>query len=102
MSAPLWPAPWLMHLWLGLGWALVTAWLGASLAARAGWSTRLVRGVALTLALWAVLPGRFGSAYWLGLAFQMPSISAVLCCALLLWRRWCDPAGAALAPVQRG
>jgi hypothetical protein len=31
-DSPLLPTVWLMQVWLKLGWAVVTAWLGAALA----------------------------------------------------------------------
>jgi hypothetical protein len=83
-DALLLPAPWLMRAWMCLGWGIVTAWLGVAVAKRSTPHKPVHRGVALALGAWAWLPGPFSSAYWLGLAFQMPSATAVLLCALLL------------------
>ncbi len=99
LDTALLPAPWLMRVWLSLGWALVSAALGMALAAR--WTERawLRWSVAGALALWACLPAPYASAYWLGLAFQAPSVVTGLCCALLLYTRLRPPAGERTAPV---
>lgn len=95
----------LAQAWLRLGWALV---LGALLAtgvagvgARKGWSALRQRQLARALALLALLacmvPGTVSPTYWLGLAFQAPSLSAGLLGALVLL--CCCATGAA---AQRG
>lgn len=86
--APALPAPWAMQLNMTLGWALVLAWLGAGLAC--GRSLRLRRWLAVGLALWTLLPGSWSPDYWLGLAFQAPSVSAMLLCLVGL-QRWLGP-----------
>ncbi len=86
-DAPAQPALWLAQLWLPLGWSVVLAWLGVVLT---GWlSARrpLQMAVAITLAVWTWLPGAWSPAYWLGLAFQLPSLLLVLLCACGLWSR---------------
>ncbi len=99
MSAPLWvwmsswvaldtaalPAPWLMRWALCLGWGAVLAWAGASVVRAQARRVRMV--VAVGLFVWCWVPGPLGPVHWLGLAFQMPSISTVLLCAGLLYRR---------------
>jgi hypothetical protein len=45
-------------------------------------------GVALVLASWTWVPGPYSPAYWLGLAFQAPSITSVLLCDALLRARF--------------
>jgi len=79
------PSLWLMQMWLNLGWAVVTAWLGCALVQRLSPRKPWIVGVTLACALWVWLPGPYASSYWLGLAFQLPSISAVLLCGVLLW-----------------
>lgn len=80
--------------WLRLGWALV---LGAVLAAgasclgpRFGFAVERTRTLVCGLALGAVLaclwPGPLSPAFWLGLAFQAPSLGAGLLGALVLLR----------------
>lgn len=36
--------------------------------------------IAVVVAVWAFMPGGWSPAYWLGLAFQMPSLMAVVLC----------------------
>jgi len=83
-SAPLLPAldslPWLRHAAWSLVLAAVVLLLGARRGdERAGGRIGLLAGL---LAAWAWVPGEWGLAYWLGLAFQIPS---VLSCVLALW-----------------
>jgi hypothetical protein len=92
----------LAQAWLRLGWALV---LGALLAtgvvgvgARRGWSALRQRQLARALALLALLaclgPGPVSPTYWLGLAFQAPSLSAGLLGGLVLLCRCATGAAA--------
>ena len=92
-SAPLLPAleslPWLRH----AAWSLVLAAVVVLLGARrrgagtgagtgAGARTGLL---AVLAAAWAWVPGEWGLAYWLGLAFQIPSVlSCVLAIGVLV------------------
>lgn len=76
------PAPALQHWGLRLGWGLVLAalllWFGRR---RPG---QLWPGLAGLLLLWCLVPGPVSPAYWLGLAFQLPSLmTGVLCLAWL-------------------
>lgn len=76
---------------LHVGWASV---LGAS-AFWAGGRLRPVYrlGLSLFVALWALWPGSASPTYWLGLAFQTPSLMTVLLCWLgLILRAWRKPA----------
>jgi hypothetical protein len=87
-DSPVLPTRFAMQVWLHLGWSVVLAWLGANLSGR--WLAGRARGVqgqwliAVGLAVWAWVPGPGGAAYWLGLAFQAPSVVGVVVCALLL------------------
>ena len=92
-DTPALPSALAMQIWLQLGWSVVLACLGASLVGRwrpgrpgrlDGWQW----GVALVLALWTLVPGAYSPAYWLGLAFQGPSIATVLLCDALLRGRF--------------
>lgn len=91
-DSPVLPTHFAMQVWLHLGWSVVLAWQGANLSGR--WLAGRARGVqgqwliAVGLAVWAWVPGPGGAAYWLGLAFQAPSATSMLLCALLLGRHW--------------
>ena len=81
------------QVWLHLGWSVVLACIGASLVGRwtsapAGKLDGRQWGMALVLALWTWVPGPYSPAYWLGLAFQAPSIASVLLCDALLRARF--------------
>lgn len=85
------PALGLTQIWLHLGWGLVVAWLGCVLAGL--WqphrATLLTIAAALLASMW--LPDPWSPAYWLGLAFQLPSIVLVLLSTRLLLRRLRKP-----------
>lgn len=72
--------------WLSAGWSVVLAWLGAWSVSRWTFRRGAKLAVAIGLAAWVWLPGSWGVAYWLGLAFQAPSVTTVLLCVLLLVR----------------
>ena len=95
---PVLPSPVAMQWGLQASWSVVLAWLGAVLAARWTRGRAVPLGVAMALAVSAWLPGQASTSYWLGLAFQAPSVSAVLLCAALLrvqWvASWAGPEGA--------
>lgn len=96
--APLWQtlwegAPWLpametLRLVRHGSWALVCAALVLALCRRLPplralhWHRR--PWLPLAAALWACVPGVWGLAYWLGLAFQIPSVLATLWAAAYL------------------
>ena len=89
-DAPLLPTGAMAWIGMRLAWSVVIACLGLTLIARwwpARTKTALLQrwAVAALLAGWAWLPGPYASAYWLGLAFQMPSLSTVLLCAVWLF-----------------
>lgn len=103
-DAPALPSPPVMHLWLRLGWSAVLAWMGvvamgrfAPVSARRGaWPIT----VAAVLALSAWLPGHYSPAYWLGLAFQAPSVvTASLCVGMLVERLVPSPGARGSAPA---
>jgi hypothetical protein len=102
MSAPALPLLGAMQLWLHVGWALVLAGAAAGVLAWLPVPRWLLRGLPVVLGLWALIPGPWSAAYWLGLAFQAPSGVLALACA---WWGWgaVRPARAAYAlpPVSR-
>ncbi|MDE2416687.1 MAG: hypothetical protein KGN32_02680 [Burkholderiales bacterium] len=87
-EAPRLPALALSIWWLHLGWAVVLAWLAAGLGRWTGLPRAVQLVFAAVLALWTCLPGPYAPSHWLGLAFQAPSISLVLLCALDLYQRY--------------
>jgi hypothetical protein len=79
-DAPMLPSLAMTQIWLHLGWGVVLAWLGAGLAAHRSSRKGVQLGVAAVLAVAAGLSGPWAPAYWLGLAFQAPSVLTVLLC----------------------
>ena len=90
-DAPALPSPSVMQLWLRLGWSAVLAWLGVVALDRfvPVFARRRARqiAVAAVLAFSAWLPGPYSPIYWLGLAFQAPSVVTVLLCVVILVER---------------
>lgn len=90
-AVPLLPAVGLMQANLCLSWGLVLAAVGSVvLGARLG-RTPVFWLVPLLLAAWPWLPGTLSASYWLGLAFQAPSVTTVLLSVLVLHARWAYP-----------
>jgi hypothetical protein len=94
-AAPLLPQPSLLPLLRQAGWALVMAALVTALMQcfDARWVRDKGRLLSLAFALWACIPGPWGLSYWLGLAFQTPSLMAIGLASSYLWgsvvqRRW--------------
>lgn len=85
-ATPLLPGLTLVRWAQPLLWGVVLAGLAAHLLAR---QSRRVRCGAMALAvLWMLLPGPWSPAWWLGLAFQLPSYVTVLLCAGMAWAGW--------------
>ena len=78
------------QLWRSLGWGILLAsllaWVGR------GWKPRLRWTAVAALALLSGVAGPISPVYWLGLAFQAPSISAVGLCVFFLQSCWAQPA----------
>ena len=93
---PVLPDPVLMRVALHLVWAVVLGsgvlFMARSLARpyRLGWSGLVV--------LWTLVPGSASPAYWLGLAFQTPSLSSVVLCLVWFSRQVRPAQGAAVTP----
>lgn len=89
-QVPVLPSPGMVRLYLALSWALVLAAFGLWLLRRWGpagksiWYWLLPAG----LALWAAWPGALSPTYWLGLAFQAPSLMSAVLCGLFLLRQF--------------
>jgi len=73
-QTPALPAPALMRITQPLSWAIVLTcivmWVGRR------WPRRLQFGLAGLLFVWTLIPGPVSPAFWLGLAFQMPSLTS--------------------------
>ena len=80
---PVLPSPTAMRVALHLVWAIV---LGSGTLLMAGKLARPYRlGLSFMVMAWTLVPGSASPAYWLGLAFQTPSLtSAVICLAWFL------------------
>lgn len=84
-----------MQIWLRLGWGLVLAAVAGGVAW--GVQRRLHRPPAPAVAgllgagvmVWCALPGAWSPAYWLGLAFQAPSLMSGVV-SLAVWVRVCS------------
>ena len=81
--------PLLPHVgWVGvyrvLGWGLVLAGIALWCLRRSGKRPAWQRGLPLLLLLWCLWPGPLSPAYWLGLAFRVPSLLLVLLSAWFL------------------
>jgi hypothetical protein len=78
---PVLPDPASARLAMSMGWVVVLGaacfWAGARLSPLYRWS------LSLMVVLWALVPGSASPIFWLGLAFQAPSLMTVLLC--LLW-----------------
>lgn len=96
---PVLPHPLALQLALHGVWAVLLGsamlWLAGRLAPPYRW------GAAGLVALWTLLPGEISPAFWLGLAFQTPSVMSVLLGLGWLWRSYRLAPGAALNAVSR-
>lgn len=103
VDTPVLPGAGLMAIGLCLAWgavlASVVAWVGQT------WSRPVRACAVVAVVVWCWMPGPYAATHWLGLAFQSPSISAVLLCAVFLWAQFA-PSGfrrvATGAAVSRG
>lgn len=91
VETPVLPGLGLMTIGLCLAWgavlASVVAWVGRT------WSRPARACAVVAVVLWCWMPGPYAPTHWLGLAFQSPSISTVLLCAVFL-RGQFAPSGA--------
>lgn len=69
------PTHGIMHISLHVGWAIVLAALALRIT---GVPWRLRRALGGLVAAWTVMPGSMSPAYWLGLAFQAPSLTLIV------------------------
>jgi len=98
---PVLPAPAFMRLASPAIWAIV---LGSGTLLLAGRLARPYRlGLGLLVAVWVLLPGSASPAYWLGLAFQTPSLmTAVMGLAWCWVRERRGPGAETMAAEPRG
>jgi hypothetical protein len=78
------PSSTLMRVALHLGWALVLGWGVMALSTR--WPAAVRRALAGGVVAWTLMPSAASPAYWLGLAFQTPSLMTMLICGAGLWQ----------------
>ena len=82
--SPVSPSAALLHIAYPLAWGTVAAWAVAASATKLSRSVRLALvALALVAAWW---PGSWNLPYGLGMAFQLPSWTALLLCLLSLYR----------------
>lgn len=74
-AAPLLPSASTMGLALHLGWALLLGCAALAGSRKLAWRYRW--SLCALVMVWTLLPGPLSPAYWLGLAFQSPSLSSV-------------------------
>lgn len=80
---PVLPSPTAMRVALHLVWAIVLGSGAMLIAGKLAHSYRL--GLSFLVMAWTLVPGNASPAYWLGLAFQTPSLtSAVICLTWVL------------------
>lgn len=99
---PVLPSPTAMRVALHLVWAIV---LGSGVMLMAGKLARPYQlGLSFMVMAWALVPGSASPAYWLGLAFQTPSLTSAVIC--LVWflscaRREAGPGVSMALPLAR-
>jgi hypothetical protein len=103
----------LMQWWLRLGWGMVLAALAVAgvgwVAGRRGQAIGRngLRALALAVFVWCCWPGEVSPAYWLGLAFQAPSLGLGAIAGLVLLRhglaadRWAQCAADMLGQARQ-
>lgn len=86
--APLMPVTTYLPLVRNVGWALVLAALVGIAAHSAPLRPFRIptRALMVLVALWACIPGTWGLSYWLGLAFQTPSLMAMVLSLQAIWQ----------------
>jgi hypothetical protein len=85
-DAPLLPTLAAQQVWMHGAWALVLAWAAATLLRRFAMGPWVVWGAAGAVAAWTCFPGAYTPGYWLGLAFQAPSVATAGLCGAALFR----------------
>lgn len=77
-ETPALPGPVLLRVALHVTWAVVLAWVGMLVGGRLPRPYRLA--LAVSLLVWTLMPGPVSPAFWLGLAFQTPSLMTLVIC----------------------
>lgn len=83
-QTPLLPHAGWVGVYRSLGWGLVLAGIALWCWRRSGSRPAWQSGLPLLLLLWSLWPGPLSPAYWLGLAFRVPSLLLVLLSAWFL------------------
>ncbi len=85
-GGPWLPDPDVVRMAMRVQWALVlgvaSLWLGTRLRVSLRWS------LAVIVVMWTCLPGMMSPAYWLGLAFQSPSLTSGVLCLMYGVQQW--------------
>jgi hypothetical protein len=97
-AAPLLPSVSAMGLALHLGWALLLGCAALAGSRKLAWRYRW--SLCALVVVWTLLPGPLSPAYWLGLAFQSPSLSSAVLGLVCLLRQ-AQPRGALPVCDQR-
>ncbi len=97
------PTATVMQVWLHAGWSMVLAYGAFAATGGVGRKLWMQWAVALLVGASAWIPGSMGPVFWLGMAFQSPSVVGVGLCALLLVRGGAGlGSGAAAQPDAMG
>lgn len=81
-QTPALPGHGVMHVSLHVGWAIVLGALALRITA-VPWLLR--RALGGMVAAWTLMPGSMSPAYWLGLAFQAPSLTLIVLAGISLY-----------------
>lgn len=81
------PGPTAQAVYLDVGWAIVAAALVLALLGRRGARPGVALGVCVAAAIGVSLPAHWSASFWLGMAFQYPSLMLVALAALQLLHR---------------
>lgn len=79
------------QVWMHVGWAVVLVWIAAALLRRSGMQSWLTWVAAGVLGAWTCVPGVYSPHYWLGLAFQAPSLTTLVLCGVAVYRMASGP-----------
>jgi hypothetical protein len=79
-ATPVLPGATALRVALPVVWAVLLGCAVMAVGLAQSWPRNVRVGLAVAVALWALVPGPLSPTYWLGLAFQIPSLMTVLIC----------------------